>query len=166
MATNLLELAQSYITGPVTKQISGLVGEGEAATHSAINAAMPSLLGGLIKQASMPGGTSGLAASLDRIDTGFLGNLGASLGGGGAQRIIDMGTGLVKNLFGGSADAVTGVIGRTAGVGKSAMGSLLGLMAPIVMGVIAKMKKTQNLDANGLQHLLADQKPFVANALP
>ncbi len=165
MAINLLELAQSYFTGPVTRQISGLLGESETVTQAAIGAAVPSLIGGLMKQASTPAGASVLSASLDKVDTSFLGNLGASLGAG-SQKLMETGTGLVKNLFGGNLGSVSDLIGKASGMGKGAIGSLLGLVAPIVMGLLAKQKRTMGLDASGLTNLLSDQKHFISGVLP
>jgi Bacterial protein of unknown function (DUF937) len=165
VAINLAELAQGYFTGPVTRQISGMLGESEVATESAIGAAVPSVIAGLMKQASTPNGASALSASLDRIDTSFLGNLGATISGG-TQKLVDTGSSLVRSLFGNSLGSVSDVIGRASGIGKGAMGSLLGLVTPVVMGLLARQKKAQGLEANGLSNLLADQKQFVAGHLP
>ena len=48
----------------------------------------------------------------------------------------------------------------------AASGSLLGLLAPAVMGTIAKQQGAQSLSASGIAGLLASQKDNIAAALP
>lgn len=165
MAINLLELVQSQLSGPILQKISGLVGESEAATKSAVGVAVPSLLAGMMKQASTPSGANALASTLDSVDTGILGNLGSALSGGGGK-LMETGSGLVKNLFGGSLGSVTDVISKASGVGKGAIGSLLGMLAPILFGVLGKQKAALGLDAGGLANLLSGQKSFLSGLLP
>jgi hypothetical protein len=43
---------------------------------------------------------------------------------------------------------------------------LLGLVTPVVMGLLAKQKNTQGLDASGLASLLGEQKSFLSRLLP
>ncbi|MGC2079942.1 MAG: hypothetical protein WA728_28785, partial [Xanthobacteraceae bacterium] len=52
-------------------------------------------------------------------------------------------------------------------LGQSASGSLLGMLAPIVMGTIAQHQgTTRGADANGIANLFASQKDNIAAALP
>ena len=67
---------------------------------------------------------------------------------------------------GGDQTALAGAVGKFAGLGQGASGSLLGLLAPVVMGTIAKQQGTHSLDASGIASLLASQKDNIAAALP
>lgn len=165
MAVNLLELVQNQLSGPIVQKISGLVGESESATKSALGVAVPSLLAGAMRQSSTPTGANALAATLDHVDTGILGNLGSALSSGGG-RLMEMGSRLLKNLFGGSLDTVTDGIARASGMSRSGIGSLLAMITPVVFGVLGRQKAAMGLDAGGLANLLSGQKSFLSGLLP
>src|SRR5262249_59300989 len=62
---------------------------------------------------------------------------------------------------------VIGEIAKFTGLGQGASGSLLGMLAPIVMGTIGKHQSAAGaLDANGIASLFASQKDNIAAALP
>ena len=44
--------------------------------------------------------------------------------------------------------------------------SLMGLLAPVVMGVLGQQRRTSGLDATGLARLLTSQKDNIASAIP
>ena len=64
-------------------------------------------------------------------------------------------------------NALIGAISKFTGLGQGASGSLLGMLAPIVMGTIGQHQSaTRALDANGIANLFAGQKDNIAAALP
>jgi hypothetical protein len=64
-------------------------------------------------------------------------------------------------------NALIGAISKFTGLGQGASGSLLGMLAPIVMGTIGQHQgATRALDANGIANLFASQKDNIAAALP
>lgn len=166
MATNLVELANAPFNEPVIRKISGILGTTETTTRSGLAAAVPSMVGGLVQQGSTPSGASALAATLDRYDTRAADDLGASLDGQTSHDLMRSGSGMARNILGGSLEAVTTAIGRASGMNKPAISSLLGLVAPVVMGALAKYKRSQGLDVNGLARFLGEQRSYVASALP
>ena len=165
MALNLIDLVQKNLSSPVLRQISSLLGESEASTQTAVAAAVPAVIGALMKQTSTPTGARDLAAQLDKTDTSFLSNLTSSLGGG-ARSLMDSGSNLVHGLFGSQLGAVNDGLSRASGMGKGAIASLLAVITPIVMGVLAKTKRDQGLDATGLSNLLGGQSSFLSGLLP
>ena len=74
---------------------------------------------------------------------------------------------MLSSLFGGqSQTALAGAVGKFAGLGQGASGSLLGMLAPVVMGAIAQQQGTRSLDASGLANLLTAEKDHITQALP
>jgi hypothetical protein len=70
-------------------------------------------------------------------------------------------------LGGRDQNALIGAISKFTGLGQGASGSLLGMLAPIVMGTIGQHQSaTRALDANGIANLFASQKDNIAAALP
>ncbi|MGB7181655.1 MAG: DUF937 domain-containing protein [Burkholderiaceae bacterium] len=166
MAINLLEMLQGSIGNDVIGQIGGLLGEDEKKTGSAVGAALPSILGGLMNQASTPAGAQSVFDSSKNFDGGMLDNLAGTLGGGGHSSLIETGTSLLGSIFGGNQSGLIGSIARMAGIGQGSAGSLLGLLAPIVMSAISKVSASNNFDASTMAGMLASQKDHVASAIP
>ncbi len=166
MAINLLDLIKGQLTGPLLSSLADTIGAEQGAAQRALDGAVPTLLASLVKQGSSNAGAEALAASLDKFDSGFLGDLGSMFTAGKHKLMLDLGGGLLKNLLGGSSGAVTDLLGKLSGLGNAKTGSLLSLLAPIVFGVLSKQKKSLGLGASGLQKLLSDQKQFLAGLLP
>ena len=165
MAVNVIDLVQKHINGPLTRQIASALAESEAKTQSAVAMAVPAITGALMKQAQTPAGADSLASLLDRTDTGLLANLTSALGSG-AKGLMETGSTLTSGLFGPQLNAVSDGLSRASGMGKEKVVSLLALLAPVVMGVLAKVKREQGLDAAGLSNLLSSQSTFLSGLLP
>jgi hypothetical protein len=63
-------------------------------------------------------------------------------------------------------NALAGAIGKFTGIGQGATGSLLGMLAPVVLGTITQQQGTTRLDPGRIVGLLASQKENIAAALP
>jgi hypothetical protein len=80
---------------------------------------------------------------------------------------MESGGSLLNNLFGsGTASSLTGVISRFTGVGSNATGSLMAMVAPMILGVLKGRKQEEHLDAGGLANMLQSQKGNIARAMP
>ncbi len=122
-------------------QISRNVGAEPSAVNSAIQAALPMILGGLANNASTPQGAESLNNALeqDHSDSGILGNLG-SLGGlifGQQQqapppRQADAG-GILGHIFGDRQGQVAQDVSEKSGLGMGQVAQILMMLAPIVM---------------------------------
>ena len=72
---------------------------------------------------------------------------------------------MLSSLLGGrDQNALAQAVGKFGGLGQDGAGSLLGMLAPVVMGTIAK--HTRSVDASGMTSLLTSQKDNIAAALP
>jgi hypothetical protein len=166
MSINILEMVKGAITEDTTGQIGQLLGEDKSKTSSAISSALPSILGGLMKQSSTNSGATDLFNTVKGFDSGLFGNIAGALGGGRHTSLIQTGMGLLGSIFGGNQSGLIGTIARMAGIGQNSAGSLLGILAPIVMSALSGLRSKDNLDSNGLANLLATQKDHVARELP
>ncbi len=168
MAVNLIDLVKSQLGNQMVGQIAGLLGESSDKTQNAINGAVPALLGGLLNNASSGSGASGLLSALNGVDDGLLNNLGGMLGGNQSKGVMDMGGKLLGSVLGGGGlSSMIGAISGFSGLGKGAAGSLLGLLAPILMGNIKRqLMGSGGLNAGNLTSLLMGQKSNIAAAMP
>ena len=142
-------------------QISQNVGAESSMVNSAIQAALPMILGGLANNAATPTGAESLNSALDRDhDGGLLGNLGGlgSMIFGGQQaapppRQADAG-GILGHIFGNNQGQVAQEVSNKSGLSISQVAPILMMLAPIVMSYLGQQKQQQNVGADGLGGLL------------
>jgi hypothetical protein len=134
--------------------------------QTAISAAVPALLAGFSGVAVQSGGAQKLVDAVKQ-QTGTLSNFANMVGKQGQTSLIEKGTQMLTSLLGGQDQtALAGAVGKFAGLGQGASSSILGMLAPIVMGTIAQQQGTRSLDASGVVSLLKDQKDHIVQALP
>ena len=167
MATNLVSLVMQFLTPDMIGRIATTLGFDRNKVQSAISGAVPALLAAFNDVATQPGGAQKLADAA-RQQTGSLGNLARALTAGEPSSLIDKGSQLLSLLVSGqNQNALIAAITKFTGLGQSASGSLLGMLAPIVMGSIGKHQSAAGaLDANGMANLFAGQKDNIAAAFP
>jgi hypothetical protein len=164
---NLVSLIMQFLTPDMVTRIASMLGLERGAAQSGVAGAIPSLLAAFSGVASQPGGPQKLAdAATQQRDT--LSNFSNILTGGNQSSFIQQGTQMVSSLLGSrDQNALTGAISKFAGIGQGATGSLLGMLAPLVMGMIAKQQgPVQNFDPNKISSMLSSQKDNIAAALP
>jgi hypothetical protein len=165
MAINLVSLIMEFLTPEMVGRFASALGLDRTATQSAINAAVPSLLAGFSNVARQPGGAQRLAnAAIQQADVldGFSGMLGM----GKQSSLIESGSQMLSSLMGNEDQNTLGrALGRFVGIGQGGSGSLLGMLAPAVLGVITRQLGAR-VDPNGIADLLARQKENIAAALP
>ena len=167
MATNLVSLVMQFLTPDMIGRIATALGADRNKVQSAISGTVPALLMAFNDVATQPGGAQKLADAA-RQQTGSLENFGSVLAAGGQSSLLDKGSQLLSSLVGGQdQNALIGAIAKFTGLGQGVSGSLLGMLAPIVMGAIGQHQSvTRALDANGIANLFASQKDNIAAALP
>ena len=170
MAQNIIGLLQNQLNDNLLTKISGLLGENKSGVTAAVGSALPSILLGLMQKGSEPNGAASLTKMLQegKHDGGILDNLGSVLGGGSTTTdFVSSGKNLFGSLFGDKAGGIADIIASASGISKNAGSSLLGILAPIVMGFLGKILKSQGgLNPAGLTNLLLGQKDYIKTALP
>lgn len=151
---NLTGLINDALSGDTVSQISQTIGEDESTTSSAIQAALPMLLGGLAHNSSTEEGASALAGALDRDHDGSVlndigGLISGALGGGAAN-----GGGILGHIFGGQQATVAQGVSQASGMDMSKVGPLLAILAPIVMGAIGRTRQQGGVGTADLGGLL------------
>ena len=167
MATNLVSLAMQFLTPDMVGRIATALGFDRNKVQSAISGAVPALLAAFNDVATQPGGAQKLADAA-RQQTGSFGNLASVLAAGDQSSLLDKGSQLLSSLVSGqNQNALIGAISKFTGLGQGASGSLLEMLAPIVMGTIGQHQSAAGaLNANGIANLFASQKDNIAAALP
>ena len=117
------------------------------------------LLGSFANAASTRDGASKLASTVGQQSAGILDSLASTIGGPGRQSFVNSGISALNSLLGGSAtSALSGALSKFTGLSQGSSSSLIGMLAPTVLGTLGDQQAEQNLDASGLARLLASQK--------
>jgi hypothetical protein len=133
IVASLLDMVQQNLGPNEINQISQQLGVDPGQAQSAISAALPMMVGGMANHASQPGGADAIQQSLSSHG-GILGNLGALLGGGGPAD----GGGLLGQVLGQHQVPVQQGVSQASGLDSEKTRKLLLMLAPIVMGVLAR----------------------------
>lgn len=148
---NLSDLLNSPLMGGVVKNVASQLGLEEGQATSAITTAIPVLLGGMGKNAQTPEGAESLNYALEsKHDGSLLTNL---LGLNTAELEKD-GNGILGHVFGNNVSNVQANVAKKSGISVGKAGSLLAMIAPIVMGYLGKEKRDNNVGAGDLGGLL------------
>jgi hypothetical protein len=153
-----------FLTPDMIGRLAGALGLSRNDTSSALEAAVPGLLAALAGVATKPGGPQKLVDAAKQ-QTGTLDKFASMLGTSGQSSILEQGSQMITSLLGSrDQNALANAVGQYTGLGSAAGGSLLGALAPVVMGTIAKQQGA--LNAGSIANLIAGQKDNIADALP
>ena len=167
MATNLVSEISEVLSSTVVSRIASGLGLNQSSTQKAIVAAVPALLAALISYVSKPQGAAKLNEIVQKQEPGVLASLASAIGQPSQKALVDQGASVLTSLFGGKTlSALTGAVGQYAGLDGGNAKSLMGLLGPVVLGVLGREQRDRGLDASGLASLLTSQKSNVIGALP
>jgi hypothetical protein len=156
------------------QEISSNVGAEPAAVNTAIQAALPMILGSLANNASTPQGAQSLDTALEQDHDGSvldnLGGLGSMIFGGQQEaatppRQADAG-GILGHILGTNQAPVVQEASNESGLGAGQVAQILMMLAPIVMGYLGRQKQQQGVGADGLGGLLGGLLGGQAAAAP
>jgi hypothetical protein len=140
---DIMQLLQNQISGQVIEQMSKQVGATPDQTASAANGIFAGLLGGLAKNAANPEGLTGLMGALDRDHDGSIMDdlLGLVTGAAQPQNAKAVnGAGILGHILGGQQEQVAQHVSQSSGLNMSQVMNLMPILAPIVMGMLGKMR--------------------------
>jgi OmpA-OmpF porin, OOP family len=165
---SLLDSIRAYLTPELISGASSAVREPESATRTALNTSVPSVLAGLTQLSSSPEGVSKLGNLVRDGAFAPVADNASTLFGGGTPttNMMSAGQQLLGNIFGENSSSVTDMLARNSGIRSSSASSLMGMTAPLVLGVIGKYASSQGLNASGIAGLLRGQKESIFGALP
>ena len=144
MPTPLLDTLRQCVTPDLVARASLGLGESESGTSKALNAAIPSVLAGMLAQAS----------DIDAIGT-LEALLGSSSNDGG-DRFLD-------TIFGPHLGAIAGGLAQIGGIRASSASSLLGMAAPLIMSLLGSAMRSSG---RGLASLLGAERRSILGAVP
>ena len=151
---NLSNLLNSSLGQTIVKSVADQFGLDESQAASAVNTAVPVILGGLNKNIQTPEGAESLNNALEsKHDGSLLDNLGGILSGNVGDLQQDGGS-ILNHVFGNNVGAVQNGIAQKTGISADKIGPIISMLAPVVMAYLGKQKSQNNVNAGGLGDLL------------
>lgn len=147
----------SLLSGPmgetILSTISSQLGLDKNQAAGAAKVAIPAILSGLNKNAQSEDGAKSLDKALEKHDAGLLGNLIGMISGN-SQDLLKDGGGILSHVFGDKLGEVEKDVSKKSGLSMSQVGSLMSILAPIVMSFLAKEKNDSKGGSGDLSSLI------------
>ena len=151
----ITQMITQKVAGTAAGQLAQRLGISEGAAQTAVQLAVPVIVAALARNASQPQGAQDLhqAVASDH-DGSILDQLTSYLGNPQAAN----GSGILGHVLGGERPAVESNLAQATGMDQNSAGSLLEMVAPLVMGAVGREQQQNGLDPNGLSQFLAQQQ--------
>lgn len=156
-----MDLLQGQLSKGMIDQLSQQIGGADKKqTAAAATGILSTLMGGLAKNAATPEGASSLANALDRDHDGSILDDIMGMLSGQTQPPVEKakalnGEGIVNHILGPRQNNAIDMISQLSGLDQNKTGSLMTLLAPMIMGALGKTKRQEGLDVGGLASLLS-----------
>ncbi len=161
---SLLKALMSQLESGGIDAISQQVGVGRDQAMQVAAGALPALLTGLDRNSRDSAGAAALAAALDRDHDGsVLDDLAGFFGQGSSPAA---GAGILRHVLGSKQGSVESALGQMAGLDAGPTGQILQMLAPLVMGMLGREKRTRDLDVGGLTDLLGGERHAARERAP
>lgn len=149
------QMITQQLGGSASQQIASRLGVSEGTANMAVQIAVPLILSALARNAAQPEGAQALhqAVASDH-NGGILDNLMGYLGNPQAAN----GAGILGHVLGGQRGAVERNLAQATGLDQGAAGSLMELVAPLVLGAVGRTQQQNGLDSSGLAQYLGQQQ--------
>lgn len=160
---SITEMITQYLTGGVASQISQRLGTDETTTRRAVAVAVPLLIAALARNSSQPEGAEALHQAVQQDHDGsILNNL---LGLINSPQDYS-GSGILGHVLGATQGNAQTEIANQSGLNPSSAGSLLEILAPVVMGTLGKQQQEQGLNSNQLASYLNTESVQAQQSAP
>jgi hypothetical protein len=122
------------------------VNESPDKVKSALGMALPMIMGALKKNTSSSEGAENLNKELnkDKHDGSVLDKIGS----GGLSGLLGEGSGILGHVLGGSQSKIASAVGSAIGMDSAKVNKLLQMAAPVIMGILGKQKRKDNIESS------------------
>ena len=161
--SGILDILGSVLGNKQVNQMGNQVGLDSGTVGKLVAAALPLLISALAKNSSSPKGAEDLLGALTKDHDGsILDDIGGLLGG----TVNANGSGILGHIFGNKQQQIQQSLGASTGVDGAAVGQVLEMLAPVVMGALGKQTASQGLNANDLAGMLRGEAQTASQSAP
>ena len=160
----ITQMITQQVAGAAARSMAQRLGVSEATAQRAVQIAVPLIVAALARNAAQPGGAQELHQAVNNDHDGSIfGNL---LGYFNNQQQTADGAGILGHVLGKQQAPIQNNLAQAAGLDPSTAGSILEMVAPLVMGAVGQAQQQNNLDAGGLSQYLDSQKQEAEETAP
>lgn len=157
------QMITQQIAGQAAGQLASRLGVSEGTAQTAVQMAVPLIVAALARNAAQPQGAQDLHQAVTQDHDGsildnLMGYLGNPQSGDGA--------GILGHILGAQRPAVENNLAEATGLDQNSAGSLLEMVAPLVMGAVGRQQRQEGLDPQGLSQYLGQQQQAAQTANP
>lgn len=144
--TGILDLLNSEMGKTIIKGVANETGQSQSKTQSVLIMAMPVLLESMKRNSKTPEGNAGLMNAIKtKHDGSILDDLEDLFAGGVNESVKQDGSKILEHILGSHTQSVQKAIGTKAGVDASSVDNILKVAAPVLLGMLGKRTKQNNI---------------------
>src|SRR5262249_478951 len=137
MANSIVTSVTRFLTPEVVSKLASASGLDRSVTQTAIGAVVRSILSALTALVAPASGARQLANAVAQQPADILGSITNNLTGSALTGEKD--TSVLSSMLGGGATGVlTSTVSRFLGIGEEPVRTLMGLLTPLIMGVLGR----------------------------
>ena len=155
---SLFGVLQNFLSPDVLQKISTEINQPVEKTKAGLKSVIPTLLMGIVNKGSTKEGAESLVSIANRQ------TMPASVSAD--SETLKEGSEVLSSIFGNNLPSTVSKLGATTGLNTSSITKMLGMAAPLVMGVIGTKIKNEKMNASSLMNFLGQQKSSLLALLP
>ncbi len=153
---NFLSVSQRFFSPEILQKISREINQPVEQTKVGLKSVIPTLFMGIFNKASTKEGAESLLNLANKDVPNNVENF---------EEIKPAGNDVLNGIFGSNLNNVVSKLGVTTGMNTGSITKMLGMVAPMVMGVIGSKVKNEKMSASGLMSFLSQQKSSLSGLL-
>jgi hypothetical protein len=145
-------MLQGQLGEGMIEQLAGQIGADKDQTAAAANGVFSALLSGINKNVADPQGAQSFLSALERDHDGsILDNIGDLIMGGASAPSTPTtnGAGILNHVLGNNQGGIADAIGKMSGMDSGKVTQLLITLAPMVLGMLGKMRNNEQVNSGG-----------------
>ncbi|MGE0173605.1 MAG: OmpA family protein [Oligoflexales bacterium] len=155
---SLMNSVKNLITPDFVATVSNHLGESPHAVTKGIGAAIPALLGSIVHKFSSANGADNL---IDIVRSPSFSQYTKPSLAGRSENVS-----FLTKILGDNLGNVSRIIQNISGISAEKIASLLGMIAPLVMGVVGEKVRNFGFDATSVMNYFGQQKSSISASLP
>ncbi|MBP6399012.1 MAG: DUF937 domain-containing protein [Saprospiraceae bacterium] len=149
---DILQMLQGQLGEGMIEQLAGQIGADKDQTAAAANGVFSALLSGINKNVADPQGAQSFMSALERDHDGsILDNIGDLIMGSASAPSTPTtnGAGILNHVLGNNQGGIADAIGKMSGMDSGKVTQLLITLAPMVLGMLGKMRNNEQVNSGG-----------------
>ncbi len=167
MASSLLDSLMSLAGPQIMGALASRLGEPEGKVNDGLKTAAGAILASVAGKSTDPGFISQIFSMVTGAGaSGILGNLAGLASGGASGAVGELAKKFLGLALGSNQSAVTSAIASASGLKASSAEGLLGMAAPMVLGLLGQKASSGGLNASSFASMLGGEAASLKSMLP